>query len=229
MSTKLYKQLRMEKGLTAVIGSGGKTTLIRRLAEELKGDGFTVIVTTSTKILIPSYCPLVCDAGRGGAGVIRDILEREGIAAVGRPFAAEAGLVKLDSPGDVFEQLTGLADYVLVEADGSKHLPIKAHAKHEPVIPSCAGRVIQVVGIGGVGRKVSEAVHRPQVFTELTGLGPDETVTAEAVAEVINREALCDLVYIPAVEEQTREAAEKLAELLGVPAVLEDRLWISDR
>lgn len=31
--------------------------------------------------------------------------------------------------------LADAADYVIVEADGSKRLPLKAHASHEPVIP----------------------------------------------------------------------------------------------
>ena len=41
------KLLGLRPGGTAVIGSGGKTTLLRILAEELSG---TVILTTSTHI-----------------------------------------------------------------------------------------------------------------------------------------------------------------------------------
>ena len=43
---KICEQLH-DKGVTAVIGSGGKATLLRILAEELSG---TVILTTSTHI-----------------------------------------------------------------------------------------------------------------------------------------------------------------------------------
>ena len=53
---KICEQLHMTKGITAVIGSGGKTTLLRILAEELSG---TVILTTSTHILPFAGIPLL--------------------------------------------------------------------------------------------------------------------------------------------------------------------------
>ena len=53
---KICEQLHMIKGITAVIGSGGKTTLLRILAEELSG---TVILTTSTHILPFAGIPLL--------------------------------------------------------------------------------------------------------------------------------------------------------------------------
>ena len=47
--------------------------------------------------------------------------------------ASESG--KFSAPELTFRTLCALADYVIVEADGSKRLPLKAHAAHEPVIP----------------------------------------------------------------------------------------------
>ena len=44
--------LEVEKGVTALIGGGGKTTLMYTLAEELRRRG-TVLVTTSTHIQRP--------------------------------------------------------------------------------------------------------------------------------------------------------------------------------
>ncbi|HAD19635.1 MAG TPA: putative selenium-dependent hydroxylase accessory protein YqeC, partial [Lachnospiraceae bacterium] len=41
----LYRLLRITPGITSVIGSGGKSSLIRCLAEELPG---RVLVTTTT-------------------------------------------------------------------------------------------------------------------------------------------------------------------------------------
>ena len=45
---QLYERLGVPCGVTAVIGSGGKTTLLRTLSRELPG---TVILTTTTHIL----------------------------------------------------------------------------------------------------------------------------------------------------------------------------------
>ena len=42
---QLYERLGVPCGVTAVIGSGGKTTLLRTLSRELPG---TVILTTTT-------------------------------------------------------------------------------------------------------------------------------------------------------------------------------------
>ena len=44
----LCENLHIEPGITAIIGSGGKTTLLARLAEELPG---TIVLATSTRIL----------------------------------------------------------------------------------------------------------------------------------------------------------------------------------
>ena len=48
-----YKKLRIEKNsITAITGSGGKTSLMFRLAEELSLKG-KVLITTTTKIFAP--------------------------------------------------------------------------------------------------------------------------------------------------------------------------------
>ena len=52
---KISQLLKIQKGITALIGGGGKTTLMYRLAQELSEVG-TVIVSTSTKIIEPEHC-----------------------------------------------------------------------------------------------------------------------------------------------------------------------------
>ena len=47
----LAEILGVRKGVTAVIGSGGKTTLLRTLGEELARSGARVILATTTKFL----------------------------------------------------------------------------------------------------------------------------------------------------------------------------------
>ena len=53
----LAAPLGVKPGLTALIGGGGKTTLLYTLAEELKERG-SVIVTTSAKIRVPEHLPV---------------------------------------------------------------------------------------------------------------------------------------------------------------------------
>lgn len=191
--------LAIRPGVTAIIGSGGKTSLLYRLADELK-DGGSVLVTTSTHILPPEHLPVYTRTGR-----VR------GVCCVGAPCG-----IKLKAPEQSFEELAGLADFVLVEADGSAHLPIKAHASHEPPIPPNANNRILVVGVSGLNRPVGEAVHRAERFRALSG---SELASPEAVAAVIRAEALCDRVVLNQAETNPG-AARRLAALLPYPVLL---------
>lgn len=191
--------LAIRPGVTAIIGSGGKTSLLYRLADELK-DGGSVLVTTSTHILPPEHLPVYTRTGR-----VR------GVCCVGAPCG-----IKLKAPEQSFEELAGLADFVLVEADGSAHLPIKAHASHEPPIPPNANNRILVVGVSGLNRPVGEAAHRAEHFRALSG---SELASPEAVAAVIRAEALCDRVVLNQAETNP-DAARQLAALLPYPVLL---------
>lgn len=130
----------MIKGITAVIGSGGKTTLLRILAEELSG---TVILTTSTHILPFAGIPLLVT---DDIEQVRRALALHRVICMGTP-AADG---KLTAPALPFSVLADAADYVIVEADGSKRLPLKAHASHEPVIPENTRKTVCVVGASGL-------------------------------------------------------------------------------
>jgi len=196
VSTELYRRLGIEPGVTAVIGSGGKTTLLAKLCEELPG---RVILCTSTRIY-PFDLPLITER-----------VETLPFDKVCMGIPAEQG--KLSAPVQSFAELAGLADYVLVEADGSRHLPFKAHLSHEPVIPACARQTIQVVGTWALGGPVSEAVHRPERFMELSGCAMDDAVTPENLAKVLNTENLAHLVLLNGPENP------ELQNLLRIPYI----------
>lgn len=113
--------------------------------------------------------------------------------SAGNPYSESAGRSasfnpKLSEPGfPLYELLTG-ADYILAEADGARHHYMKAHAHYEPVIPERCERTILVIGAQGFGMRVSEAVHRPEIFCRLTGARPDDIVTPALYAEFLRRE-----------------------------------------
>ena len=134
---RLCDVLEVRRGVTAVIGGGGKTSLLYRLASELRERGM-VLVATTTRILPPAHLPVRHDR----EGTLR-ALRVNGIACAGTP--TEGG--KLAEPS--FADWMTLADYTLVEADGSKGLPLKAHAPHEPVIPPQSNQTILVLGAEG--------------------------------------------------------------------------------
>ena len=192
--------LDIPRGITAVIGGGGKTTLIHTLAEELSRRG-SVIIATSTKIFPPPY-PVVPAADA-------EALREHPILCVAR----EAAEGKLAAPEQSFSELGELADFVLVEADGSKHLPLKAHEAHEPVIPEGTRKTICVVGIDGIGKPIQDACHRSARYAALCGCEEDEPVTVQRAARVLEAEKLQELVYINKVE--TEEEARLAKDLAG--------------
>ena len=186
---KLCELLDIRPGVTALIGGGGKTTLMYHLARELRERG-TVAVTTTTKIWPPTGIAVAQDPDTA-----REILAREGLVCLGVPSVQG----KLVSPG--FEGWDALADYTLVEADGSAGKPFKGHEKHEPVLPPRRNTTILVLGADGFGRPISVAAHRPAI-----------------AARVAAREGFHDQVFVNQVDqEEERPLARQLAERLDCP------------
>ena len=206
---ELAKALEIRRGVTAIIGSGGKTTLMLTLARELSAAA-RVIVTTTTHIYPPSGMRCLMQPS---AAEIAEALAEHPCVAVGSP-AREGKLAAAEIPMAV---LAELADYVLAEADGSRQLPLKAHAAHEPVIPENSRRVICVVGASGFGKPVRETVHRWERFCGLTGAAETEPVTPELAAKALLAEGRCDTMLLNQIDgADRRPAAERFAaELAG--------------
>ena len=210
------KLLGLRPGITAVIGSGGKTSLLRRLAEELPG---TVLLCTTTHIRPFEEYPLLTAPTPED---IRKALTAHRVLCLGTP--CENG--KLTAPSLSIETLATLADYVLVEADGAKRLPLKAHAPHEPVIPPNARQTIYVVGADGFGRPIRQICHRPERYAALCGAAEDDVVTPALEAAVLRAEGYAGgWVYVNKVETpQDWRNAEALAALLP-GKVVAGSLW----
>lgn len=207
----LSQLLDIRPGVTAVIGGGGKTTLLRTLGEELAGR-HTVLLCTTTKIL--PFPDLPC---------ARTTAELDQLRRSHRLLCAGTdvpGTGKLAAPETPMALLAERFDYVLVEADGAARRPLKAHAPHEPVIPPEAVQTICVVGASGFGQPISEAAHRSERYARLAGV--PETAEAAPVTEaaVLRAEGLHDKIYVNQVETLWELAsARTLAALLDCPVL----------
>ena len=203
---ELRQALRIERGVTAIIGSGGKTTLLYALARELSRTA-KVIVCTTTHIFPPEHMPVLAEEAE-----IAEALTR--VDAVCVSGGTERG--KLLPPKLSFARLRMLAEYVLVEADGSHGLPAKAHAPHEPVVPEEATQTICVFGLSALGRPIAETAHRPELYAEKLGAAPEARLTPELAARLLRLEGLHTRVLLnqaelPGAEQGGREMAAKLA------------------
>lgn len=195
----LASALRIEPGITAIIGSGGKSTLLKTLSLELMRSGGRVLLCTTTHMFPVAGVPWDGSSRRLDAvpwkpGALHAPgCTCEACAGLVRGRICQAGVLdpqtgKLSAPAEPLNELAQRFDYVLAEADGSKRLPLKAHAAWEPVIPAAATNVVWVVGASGLGKPVAEVVHRPELFCERCGCEPTDAATPERVAQVLNAE-----------------------------------------
>ena len=194
---ELAKALDVRKGVTAIIGAGGKTTLLLALARELARTA-RVIVTTTTHI-------------RPSEAEIAAALEKHPCVCVGKP-AKEGKITAADVP---VRTLAELADYVLVEADGAHGRPAKAHADYEPVVPPEANQTILVFGLSALGQPIRACVHRPAIFAARCGVSEDDLLTPELAATFINDETPHTRVLL-----NQADTAERLALGRGMAAML---------
>ena len=157
----------------AVVGGGGKTSLIYRLTDELIDKGKRVIITTTT----------------GDAVRVKELLDKERYV-IAAEYEEDTG--KYASLTDEkLEELRELCDVMLVEADGAKHHPVKVPEKWEPVIPRCADIVISVIGLDCLGQPISQSAYRMERTSEFLRKSLEAPITEEDIVKIAT--SICGL------------------------------------
>lgn len=162
--------------IISVVGSGGKTTLIKELAKRYRKENKTVFVTTSTHMFVEEDTLLTDDAD-----TIVHQLKEKGYAMAGIP---EGGKIKALSR-KTYEAVCSFADVVLVEADGSKQLPLKYPNSTEPVIPENTDEIIVVCGLNAIGQQAKDVCHRLELVKACLGIQDDTEITASHVQKLV--------------------------------------------
>ena len=135
-------QLRLpEHAVISVVGAGGKTSLIFAWAHELAAAGKNVVITTTTHMYRPER------------------MEEDGIRIVVSDDPERPDKV-MAPPAEVLDGLRETADVVLIEADGSRRMPLKWPAPWEPVVPDYTDFTVCVAGLSAIGKKISDVVYR---------------------------------------------------------------------
>lgn len=181
--------------IISVVGAGGKTTLIYRLAEELKRKGLRVLITTTTKMYVPKRRFISWESGIGEEGdkgkqesakqmeeKIRVKLHEEGIVVVGRILNGEEKFTGISEK--VRSILPNLCDVLLVEADGARQKPVKVPAEHEPVLFPASDLVIGVLGMNSVGQRILKAAHRPEDVAAFLNTSVKHRITEEDLEKI---------------------------------------------
>ena len=161
MAEKLWETLEKilidnGRGFISVTGGGGKTTFLVSFSLFLKSRGYSVLMTTSTKLASPysfdykadhvllspdilSYWP-----GKGESVFYGEYNDR-----LGKTVAPPESIVSL-----LYERY----DVVIVESDGSRRLPLKIHTERDPVIWPPTTSVVSISGLWAYGKRVEDTV-----------------------------------------------------------------------
>ncbi|MGN0293611.1 MAG: selenium cofactor biosynthesis protein YqeC [Lachnospiraceae bacterium] len=204
--------------IVAYVGAGGKTSSVLEEAAKLHEMGKRVVVTTTTHMKCPEMCPEGTDQLTECPEEAEHLLQAGEVVWYGHR-AAKGGF---GGPSrEEWSALRRMADVILTEADGSKRLPVKVPAPHEPVIPDYTDRIIIVMGMSGLGRHISEACHRIPLVLDLLNKMENDVLTEEDYAILLSegyieplhrRFPACEMeIYLNQVGTPTLlEAAERI-------------------
>ena len=130
--------------------------------------------------------------------------------------------LKMPDP-DWMRQAMALADLVLIEADGSKRLPCKVPATHEPVILPETEVVIAVLGLSALEQPLKECCFRLEEAEKLLEADADHLLSCEDMAKILaSEEGLRKDVggrkYVAVLnqcdDDTRREGGERIGEML---------------
>lgn len=165
--------------IIAVVGAGGKTTYIKEQIRHYLEQGLKVFVTTTTHMYVEEDT-LVTDDPE----VIIAHLEKQHYAMAGKP-ADEEKIQSLSK--ETYEKVCSHADVVLVEADGSKHMPVKYPKEGEPVICDNVDEIVVVCGLHALGKPVSQVAHRLDLVKKCLRIEADECICPHHLQKLVRK------------------------------------------
>lgn len=187
MASPFLRALGLGHGdVAAIIGAGGKTSLMFRLAGEARSLGMRVLVTTSTRILLPE--PGEYDhLDLSGRLFVDSPPERPGIYVGGIPDETDTKIMGVRD--DLLAWSQRAFDLVLIEADGAASKPLKGWRENEPVIPEITSVTIGVLDISTIGSPfTSDLVHRPERFGGLVGADQNDNISLGHLLRLVAHE-----------------------------------------
>ncbi|TAN52123.1 MAG: putative selenium-dependent hydroxylase accessory protein YqeC [Rhodospirillales bacterium] len=169
----IAEALGLEKArVIAVVGAGGKTSLIEALGREFHQCGERVLATTTTRVAVDEF--------QGGWRHIADAADaRKSLCFLSTGLVAK-GQKRSGVVPESIDRLARQGEFkrLIVEADGSRRRPLKVPGPMEPVVPESCDTLIVVMGLSGLGRLLEEnTVFRAELWGEMAGGGLGVPIT----------------------------------------------------
>jgi probable selenium-dependent hydroxylase accessory protein YqeC len=161
----------------ALTGSGGKTTCMVRLAKHYAGKGMRVLVSTTTKLLLPKDQEYGCDTY-----FLDDKALSYHPAKGERVFYTHVTHKAVAPPLENLEALLERYDVLLLEADGSMNLGLKLHEQRDPVVPSLVTGTLALVSIALMGKSFIENCYGAEHYQKDF---PEEFVTLATYSKLL--------------------------------------------
>ena len=178
-----------DHAVICLTGAGGKTSLLLAWAKELTSAGKRTVITTTTHMFNPACkdrpdshiykgIPVVfvdtdydsnhednasnTEQDKYKQRIIADmdaLLDEHGLAMIATPDPSNPNKV-MSPPEWVLDYFSKSADVLIIEADGSRRMPIKWPAPWEPVVPENTDITVCVAGLSSLGKPLPDVMYR---------------------------------------------------------------------
>ena len=174
--------------VVAVCGAGGKSTLCKKKAQEYLDNHNKVAVLTTTHMWNEN-----------------DISDIRSLSSIDSSKVYYFGTIDGEKIGPVsqadYDKICEEFDYVIIEADGSRMMPLKVLSESEPVIPKNVDEIVVTMGLHSIGREIGSVCHRYSEYGEkVLGYRCDERVTEDMIDRLI------DICYVKPLTVKYKDA-----------------------
>ena len=167
------------KEVICLVGGGGKTHTVFELCRELwKNKSKKVVLCTSTHMEFPTNSVVV--------------YQGDNVEEVEKQFdksyvvcGTKEGKRMASPPQKLYERLHEICDYLVIEADGSRQLPLKFPQSHEPVLNPHSTIVLGLCGIDCYGEPLNKVCHRTPDAVKYLNKDENELITTDDIVKTL--------------------------------------------
>ena len=225
--------------LISIVGAGGKTTTMYILASELAWQGKRVITTTTTQIFLPepheTDTLIISPDIQTLLNTLQSSWKRHRRITIASTRNDRGKLLGFPPNQYILLLEQSAADALIAEADGARHLMIKAPADHEPVIPPETNIALLLMSADAINQPLSgEIAHRPERIAEVTGINQGDILTPAVIARLMTSEqgalkavptAAKAYIRVTHATEEKMEAIRESARLITSSSRITDVLY----